>query len=101
MTKGLDGLSDRLKEYVSLGAKFCKWRAVITIGDPSAWTHNENIRQTQRLGLYAITCQENGLVPMVEPEVLLEGSHSIDQAREASRKNLTALFEELKTLVWL
>ena len=62
---------------------------------------NENIRQTQRLGLYAITCQENGLVPMVEPEVLLEGSHSIDQAREASRKNLTALFEELKTLVWL
>ncbi|MEK7618245.1 MAG: class I fructose-bisphosphate aldolase [Patescibacteria group bacterium] len=98
VTKGLDGLSDRLKEYVSLGAKFCKWRAVITIGDPSAsGPTDENIRQNAKdLASYAITCQENGLVPMVEPEVLLEGSHSIDQAREASRKILTALFEELK-----
>jgi fructose-bisphosphate aldolase class I len=94
VTKGLDGLSSRLVEYVSLGAKFCKWRSVITIveGGPT----EENIRQNAKdLAAYALECQKAGLVPMVEPEVLLEGSHSIEQAGEASVRILTALFEEM------
>jgi fructose-bisphosphate aldolase, class I len=95
VTKGLDGLSDRLKEYVSLGAKFCKWRSVITIG-PGTPT-DANIRQNAKdLAAYALVCQENGLVPMVEPEVLLDSEHSMEQAKEATTKILTALFEELK-----
>ncbi len=95
ITKGLDGLSDRLKEYASLGAKFCKWRSVITIG--SGIPTDANIRQNAKdLAEYALVCQQNGLVPMVEPEVLLEGSHSLSQAKEATTKILTALFEELK-----
>jgi len=98
ITKGLDGLSSRLEEYVSLGAKFCKWRAVITIGDPPAGGPTDaNIRQNAKdLAVYALECQKAGLVPMVEPEVLLEGSHSIKDAGLASRKILIALIEELK-----
>jgi fructose-bisphosphate aldolase class I len=95
LTKGLDGLVDRLKEYVALGAKFCKWRSVITIGNhmPS----DANIAQNAKdLAAYALVCQECGLVPMVEPEVLLEGTHSIEQCAEAVEKILTALVQELK-----
>lgn len=95
VTKGLDGLDERLKEYVALGAKFCKWRSVTTIGEgiPS----DANIRQNAKdLAAYALVCQENALVPMVEPEVLLEGGHSMEQAKEATTKILTAVFEELK-----
>ena len=95
LTKGLDGLAARLKEYVFLGAKFCKWRSVITIGD--GIPTDANIRQNAKdLATYALVCQENGLVPMVEPEVMLDGNHSIEQCQEASLKILTALFEELK-----
>ncbi|HYV33742.1 MAG TPA: class I fructose-bisphosphate aldolase [Candidatus Limnocylindria bacterium] len=95
ITKGLEGLSDRLKEYVALGAKFCKWRSVITIGEGTPT--DANIRQNAKdLAAYALVCQENGLVPMVEPEVLLDGNHTIEQAEDANRKTLTALFEELK-----
>ncbi len=95
VTKGLDGLASRLQEYVSLGAKFCKWRSVITIGDGAPT--DANIRQNAKdLAAYALECQKVGLVPMVEPEVLLEGSHSIEQAEEASTKILKALFEELE-----
>jgi len=95
VTKGLDGLDARLKEYVSLGAKFCKWRSVITIGD--GIPTDANVRQNAKdLAAYALVCQQNGLVPMVEPEVLIEGEHSFEQAEEASTKILTALFEELK-----
>jgi fructose-bisphosphate aldolase class I len=95
VTKGLDGLASRLQEYVSLGAKFCKWRSVITIGDGAPT--DANIRQNAKdLAAYALECQKAGLVPMVEPEVLLEGSHSIEQAEEASTKILKALFEELE-----
>lgn len=98
VTKGLDGLDERLKEYVSLGAKFCKWRAVVAIGDPPAGEPTDaNIRRNAKdLAAYALICQENGLVPMVEPEVLIDGDHSIGQAENASEKILTALFEELE-----
>jgi len=95
VTKGLDGLGDRLKEYVALGARFCKWRSVITIGD--ATPTDDNIGQNAKdLAAYAKVCQENGLVPMVEPEILIEGDHTIEQAESASTKILTILFEELK-----
>jgi fructose-bisphosphate aldolase class I len=94
-TKGLDGLAERLQEYVALGAKFTKWRSVITIieGGPS----EENIRQNAKdLAAYAKIVQEAGMVPMVEPEVLLEGYHSIEQTKDASTRILKALFEELE-----
>ncbi len=94
LTKGLDGLDARLKEYVSLGAKFCKWRSVITIGEGTPT--DANIRQNAKdLAAYALICQQNGLVPMVEPEVLIDGDHTIEQAEAASGQVLTALFEEL------
>ncbi|MBP9816961.1 MAG: fructose-bisphosphate aldolase class I [Candidatus Pacebacteria bacterium] len=94
VTKGLDGLADRLKEYAEIGAKFCKWRAVITIGEglPTQANIEENAK---RLAQYALRCQEAGLVPMVEPEVLMDGAHSVDAARDASTRILTALFKEL------
>ncbi len=95
LTKGLEDLDERLKEYVSLGARFCKWRAVITIGNNIPT--NENIQQNAKdLALYAKVCQENGLVPIVEPEVLIDGNHTRQQAGVASEKILTALFEELQ-----
>lgn len=95
LTTGLEGLDARLKEYVALGAKFCKWRSVITIGEGTPT--GANIRQNaQDLAAYALVCQQNSLVPMVEPEVLLDGDHTIAQAEAASEKILTALFEELK-----
>ena len=94
-TKGLEGLADRLKEYAAMGAKFTKWRSVITIGQ--GIPTNENIRQNAKdLARYALIVQQAGMVPMVEPEVLLEGEHSIAEAKDASAKILQALFEELK-----
>ncbi len=100
LTTGLEGLDARLKEYVALGAKFCKWRSVITIGTGGAGEAlptEENIRQNAKdLAAYALVCQENGLVPMVEPEVLLDGAHTQAQAEQASERILTALFEELR-----
>lgn len=97
LTKGLDGLDGRLKEYVALGAKFCKWRAVVTISDTTPT--DANIRQNAKdLAAYALLCQENGLVPMVEPEILMDGNHSSKQAEEASGKMLLALFEELEKI---
>ncbi|MBI3232372.1 MAG: fructose-bisphosphate aldolase class I [Candidatus Doudnabacteria bacterium] len=97
VTKGLEGLSDRLKEYISLGAKFCKWRAVITIDTEKNLPTGANISQNAKdLATYALECQKAGLVPMVEPEVLIDGNHSIEQAGLVSEKILTSLFEELK-----
>ncbi|MBY0110464.1 fructose-bisphosphate aldolase class I [Patescibacteria group bacterium] len=94
LTKGLEGLPERLQEYAQIGAKFCKWRAVIAIGEglPTDANIEENAK---RLAEYARLCQAAGLVPMVEPEVLMDGSHSIDAARDASTRILTALFKEL------
>lgn len=95
LTKGLDGLGKRLVEYKKLGATFCKWRAIITIS-PTTPT-DANIRQNAKgLAAYAKICQEHRLVPMVEPEVLIDGNHSREDAAKASERILTALFEELE-----
>ncbi|MDO8514822.1 MAG: class I fructose-bisphosphate aldolase [bacterium] len=95
VTKGLEGLPERLKEYATLGAKFAKWRAVITID--AVLPTDANIRQNAKdLAAYAKACQEAGIVPIVEPEVLMDGTHSMERCREVSERALTALFEELK-----
>jgi fructose-bisphosphate aldolase, class I len=77
VTEGLDGLRDRLAEYVQMGARFAKWRAVIAIGDgiPSWGCIHANAHALAR---YAALCQEAGLVPVVEPEVLMDGEHTLD-----------------------
>ncbi|HSM69171.1 MAG TPA: class I fructose-bisphosphate aldolase [Xanthomonadales bacterium] len=94
VTEGLDGLRGRLEEYVSLGARFAKWRAVITIGEhmPTAACIEANCHALAR---YAALCQEAGLVPMVEPEVLMDGAHSIDECYEVSEATLRSLFNHL------
>ncbi|MEW6610948.1 MAG: class I fructose-bisphosphate aldolase [Patescibacteria group bacterium] len=94
VTKGLEGLTGRLEEYMQLGAKFAKWRAVITIGD---WLPTEaNIRQNAKdLAAYAFACQQVGLVPIVEPEVLMDGAHTMERCEEVSRQTLRAVFEAL------
>lgn len=95
VTDGLDGLRERLAEYAALGAKFAKWRAVITIGPsmPSSACVRANAHAMAR---YAALCQEAGIVPIVEPEVLIDGDHSIERCYEASASALKALFDELK-----
>jgi len=94
VTEGLDGLRERLAEYRELGSPFAKWRAVITIGDnmPTAGCIQANAHALAR---YAALCQEAGLVPMVEPEVLLDGNHTIERCFEVSEATLKALFEAL------
>jgi len=94
VTEGLDGLRGRLKEYVALGAKFAKWRAVITIGEtmPSAACIEANAHALAR---YAALCQEAGVVPMVEPEVLMDGAHDLDECYEVTEATLRALFGQL------
>ena len=95
ITEGLDGLRDRLAAYYENGAKFCKWRAVITIADniPSDACIESNMNALAR---YASLCQENNLVPIVEPEVLINGTHSIDECDKVTRKSLSSLFSHLK-----
>lgn len=94
VTVGLDGLDERLKEYFSMGAKFTKWRAVIKIGDgmPSDECINANMKA---LADYAKLVQDNGMVPMVEPEVLMDGGHSIDDCYSATERSLKSLFKQL------
>lgn len=96
MTEGLDGLRDRLKEYRELGARFAKWRAVIAISDidmlPSMTCINVNAHALAR---YAILCQEQDIVPIVEPEVLMDGSHSIERCEEVTAEVLHAVFNAL------
>ena len=94
ITEGLDGLRDRLKEYFQMGARFAKWRAVITVGDriPSQGCVEAN---AQALARYAALCQEAGLVPVVEPEVLMEGDHSLERCRELTEEVLRAVFAHL------
>jgi fructose-bisphosphate aldolase class I len=96
ITEGLDGLRDRLKEYVQLGARFAKWRAVITIGDgiPSQGCIEAN---AQALARYAALCQEAGLVPVVEPEVLMDGEHSMERCFMVTEEVLHTLFSQLYT----
>ena len=94
VTEGLDGLRERVTHYVKHGATFAKWRAVITIGDdqPSARAVRANVHALAR---YAGLCQEGGLVPIVEPEVLMDGAHSLARCQEVTTAVLTELFEEL------
>ena len=96
ITEGLDGLRDRLAEYFQMGARFAKWRAVIAVGDgiPSRGCIQAN---AQALARYAALCQEAGLVPVVEPEVLMDGEHSLDRCREVTEEVLRAVFIELYT----
>src|SRR6266705_1080732 len=94
ITEGLDGLRERLKEYYELGARFTKWRATYSIGDekPSeycVWTN------AHALARYAALSQEAGLVPIVEPEVLMDGDHTIEESSKASGRVLQAVYTEL------
>ena len=94
ITEGLDGLRERLVEYRGLGAKFCKWRAVIDIGPgiPSYYCVKAN---ADALARYAALCQDENLVPIVEPEVLMDGDHDIDRCYQVTELALKALFHEL------
>ena len=94
VTEGLDGLRERLNEYARLGAKFAKWRAVITIGEdtPSGTCIEAN---SHALARYAALCQEAGIVPMVEPEVLMDGNHDLEVSYEVTEATLRSLFGAL------
>jgi fructose-bisphosphate aldolase class I len=94
VTEGLDGLRDRLTEYRGMGARFCKWRAVITIGDhiPTDYCIGVNAHALAR---YAALCQEAGLVPIVEPECLMDGDHSIERSYWVTTRTLHQVFHEL------
>ncbi len=96
VTEGLDGLRERLQEYKILGATFAKWRGVIHISDtlPSENAVHVNAHALAR---YAALCQEAGIVPIVEPEVLMDGSHTIERCYEVTKIVLGAVFSELKT----
>ena len=94
ITEGLDGLQVRLQEYFQMGYRFAKWRAVISIGDgiPSRSCIEAN---AQALARYAVLCQEAGLVPIVEPEVLMDGEHSLERCRKATEEVLRNVFIQL------
>lgn len=93
-TQGLDGLAQRCQKYYEAGARFAKWRAVLKIGptEPSQLSINEN---AYGLARYAAICQENGLVPIVEPEILVDGTHSIDKCAEVTERVLAACYKAL------
>lgn len=97
ITEGLDGLRERVANYVRLGASFAKWRAVITIGDnlPSERAVHANVHALAR---YACLCQEGGLVPIVEPEVLMDGAHSLARCQQVTTAVLESLFAELNLM---
>ncbi len=94
ITEGLDGLRERLAEYYKLGARFAKWRAVIDIGDgiPSQFAIDAN---AYALARYAALCQEANIVPIVEPEVLMDGAHSIERCEEVTSTTLSSVFSAL------
>jgi len=94
ITEGLDGLRDRLREYFQMGARFAKWRAVITIGNgiPSRGSIEANANALAR---YAGLCQEAGLVPIVEPEVLMTGGHTLEHCFEVTEEVLRTVFKQL------
>ncbi|NJL68131.1 MAG: fructose-bisphosphate aldolase class I, partial [Microcoleus sp. SM1_3_4] len=96
VTEGLDGLRERIAEYYQMGARFAKWRAVITIGSdiPSNTCIEANAHALAR---YAALCTEGGLVPIVEPEVLIDGDHTIERCYEVTDKTLQAVFEQLRS----
>ena len=94
ITEGLDGLRDRLQEYLQMGARFAKWRAVIAVGDglPSRGCIEAN---AQALARYAALCQEAGLVPVVEPEVLMDGEHTLERCCAVTEEVLRTVFDQL------
>ena len=94
VTEGLDGLRERLTEYRELGAKFSKWRAVIIIGEdlPTPYAIKVNAHALAR---YAALCQEAGIVPIVEPEVLMDGDHTLERCEEVTDETLQAVFAQL------
>jgi fructose-bisphosphate aldolase class I len=94
VTEGLDGLRDRLAEYRQLGARFAKWRAVITLGDgiPSDYCLDANAHALAR---YAALCVEGGIVPIVEPEVLMDGSHTLEHYCDVTERTLRKVFAAL------
>jgi fructose-bisphosphate aldolase class I len=96
ITEGLDGLRERLKEYFKMGARFAKWRAVISIGEniPTRGCIEANAHALAR---YAALCQEAGLVPIVEPEVLMDGEHALERCSEVTEKVLRTVFSQLYT----
>lgn len=94
ITEGLDGLRDRLEEYAALGAGFAKWRAVITIGDGLPTQANLDAN-AHALARYAALCQEAGIVPIVEPEVLMDADNTIERCEEVTAATLQALYREL------
>ncbi|MFA5257607.1 MAG: class I fructose-bisphosphate aldolase [Opitutales bacterium] len=96
ITEGLDGLRDRLAEYFQMGARFAKWRAEIVIGDgiPSRSCIEANAHALAR---YAALCQEAGMVPIVEPEVLMDGDHTLEQCRVATEEVLRTVFNQLNS----
>lgn len=96
LTEGLDGLRERFADYAKLGARFAKWRAVITIGDgiPSRGCLTAN---ALLLAQYAALCQEAGLVPIVEPEVLMDGDHSLDRCAKVTEETHHIVFDQLET----
>ena len=95
VTEGLDGLRERLTEYAEMGARFAKWRAVITIGGdmPSSACIRTNAHALAR---YAALCQEQNIVPIVEPEVLMDGSHNIEDCYEITESTQNEVFKELR-----
>jgi len=94
LTKGLEGLSERLAKYYALGARFAKWRAVITPGD-SIPTDDNILANAKNLAKYAKRCQQANLVPIVEPEVLMDGSHTIDESFDITSRTLNIVFDQL------
>ena len=94
VTEGLDGLAERVAEYVKLGARFAKWRAVITIGPHLPSRHCLHVN-AHALARYAKICQEGGLTPIVEPEVMMDGDHDIDRCDRVTTQTLNAVFDEL------
>jgi fructose-bisphosphate aldolase, class I len=94
VTEGLDGLAKRLAEYFDLGARFAKWRAVITIGDGIP-THTCLYANAHALARYAAACQAASIVPIIEPEVLLDGDHTIERCEEVSEATLRACYAAL------
>jgi fructose-bisphosphate aldolase, class I len=94
ITEGLDGLRERLVEYYKLGARFAKWRAVIDIGD--TWPTQFGIdANAHALARYAALCQEQNIVPIVEPEVLMDGAHDIERCEQVTSQTLAAVFQQL------
>jgi fructose-bisphosphate aldolase class I len=94
ITEGLDGLRERLADYFQMGARFAKWRAVIAIGDDIP-SHSCIEANAHVLARYAALCQEAGLVPIVEPEVLMDGEHTLERCREVTEEVLRVVFNQL------